>query len=67
MEKHELELVPSTCTMSYNVLLHDSTRQARTLPILKDLEDIREVDLRGTSSFTEASNGTRGCALGEHA
>jgi hypothetical protein len=26
MEKHELELVTSTCTMSYNVLLHDCTR-----------------------------------------
>jgi hypothetical protein len=26
MEKQELELVTSTCTMSYNVLLHDCTR-----------------------------------------
>jgi hypothetical protein len=26
MEKHELELVTSTCTMSCNVLLHDCTR-----------------------------------------
>jgi hypothetical protein len=28
MEKHELELVTSTCTMSCNVLLHDYTRRA---------------------------------------
>jgi hypothetical protein len=28
MEKHELELVTSTCTMSYNVLLHDFTRHS---------------------------------------
>jgi hypothetical protein len=27
MENHELDLVTSTCTMSYNVLLHEFTRQ----------------------------------------
>jgi hypothetical protein len=29
MEKHELELVTSTCTMPCNVLLHDCTRHRR--------------------------------------
>jgi hypothetical protein len=37
MEKHELELVTSTNTMPYNVLLLDYTRHARTLPLLTDL------------------------------
>jgi hypothetical protein len=37
MEKHELELVTSTFTMSCNVLLHDCTRHTRTLPLLTDL------------------------------
>jgi hypothetical protein len=37
MEKHELELVTSTCTMSCNVLLQDCTRHTRTLPLLTDL------------------------------
>jgi hypothetical protein len=30
MEKHELELVMSTCTMSCNVLLRDCTRHTNT-------------------------------------
>ena len=38
MEKHELELVTSICTMSCNVLLHDYTRHTRTLPLLTDIE-----------------------------
>jgi hypothetical protein len=67
MEKHELELVTSTCTMFCNVLLHDYTRNIRTLPLLIDLEEIREVDLRGLYSFTKAINGTQECALGERA
>jgi hypothetical protein len=37
-EKHELELVTSTYTMSCNVVLHDCTRHTRTLPLLTDLE-----------------------------
>jgi hypothetical protein len=54
MEKHELELVKSTCTMSCKVLLHDCTRHTHTLPLLNDLEDNREADLRGLGSFIEA-------------
>jgi hypothetical protein len=34
MEKHELEQVTSTYTMSCNVLLQDYTRHTRTLPLL---------------------------------
>jgi hypothetical protein len=37
MEKHELELVMSTCTICCNVLLHDCTRHTRILPLLTDL------------------------------
>jgi hypothetical protein len=37
MEKHELELVTSTNTMSCNVLLQDFTRHTRTLPLLTDM------------------------------
>jgi hypothetical protein len=62
MEKHELDLVRSTRTMFYNVLLRDITRHTRTLPLSADLEDNREADLRGLSSFTEAVIGTRECA-----
>jgi hypothetical protein len=47
MEKHELELVLSTCTLSCNVLLHDCTRHTRTLPLLTYLE----VAARQTSVF----------------
>jgi hypothetical protein len=65
MEKHEYELVTSTCTMCRNVRLHDYTRHTRTLPLLNDLEDIREADLCRLSYFTEAINGTRECALDE--
>jgi hypothetical protein len=36
-------------------------------PIYTDLEDSREVDLRGLSSFNEAITGTQECALGERA
>jgi hypothetical protein len=67
MEKHELELVTSTCTMLCNVLLQDCTRHTRTLPLLRDLWGRREADLRGQSSLTEAVNGTQECALGERA
>jgi hypothetical protein len=31
MEKHELELVTSTCAMSYNELLHGCTRHINNL------------------------------------
>jgi hypothetical protein len=38
MEKHELELVTSTCTMSYNVLLQDYTRHTEEgLVVLREL------------------------------
>jgi hypothetical protein len=37
LETHELEYVTSTCTMSCNVLFHDCTRHARTLPLLTDM------------------------------
>jgi hypothetical protein len=67
MEKHELELVTSTCTMSFSVLLQDYTRHTRTLPLLIDLCGRREADLRGLSSFTEAVTGTQECALGKRA
>jgi hypothetical protein len=62
MEKHELDLVSSSCTMSCNVLLQDCTRHTRTLPPLTDLEDNREADLRGLGPFTEAFTGTQECA-----
>jgi hypothetical protein len=52
MEKHELELVKSTCTMLCNVLLHDCTRHTRTLPLLTNLDDSREADFRCLSSFS---------------
>jgi hypothetical protein len=67
MEKHELELGTSTCTISCKVLLHDCTRHTRTLPLLTDLAGRREADLRGLSSFTEAFTGTQECALGKRA
>jgi hypothetical protein len=59
MEKHELELVTSTCTMTCNVLLQDYTRHTHTLPLLRDLCGRREADLRGQSSFTEAVLGLK--------
>jgi hypothetical protein len=31
MEKHELDLVTSTCTMSYNVLMRDCTRHTNII------------------------------------
>jgi hypothetical protein len=67
MEKRELELVTTKCTMSCNALLHDCTRHTRTLPLLTNLEDNREAYLRGLSSFTETVIGTHECALGERA
>jgi hypothetical protein len=67
MEKHELELVTSTYTMSCNVLLQDCTRHTRTLQILTDQGGRREADLRGLSSFTKAVTRTRGCELGKRA
>jgi hypothetical protein len=61
MEKHEMDLVASTCIiMSYNVLLHEYTRHTRTLPLLKDLEVSHEADLRGIGSFSEAAIRTHG-------
>jgi hypothetical protein len=55
MEKHELELESSTCTLSCNIVLQDCTRHTRTLPfILTEIEDSREANLRGLSSFIEA-------------
>jgi hypothetical protein len=53
--------------MSCNVLLHDYFRHTRTLPLLTDLEESREADLRGLSSFLEAFTRTREWALGERA
>jgi hypothetical protein len=67
MEKHELELVTSTCTMSGNVLLQNCTRHTRTLPLLTDLRGRREADLRGQSAITKGATGTEECALGERA
>jgi hypothetical protein len=58
MEKRELELVTSTCTMSYNVLLPDCTHHTRTLPLLTDLRGYRETNLRGLSPFTEPATRT---------
>jgi hypothetical protein len=67
MEKHELDLVTSICTMSCDVMLQESTRHTRTLPLLTYLEESRETDLRGLGSGIEAVNGTHECALGERA
>jgi hypothetical protein len=67
MEKHELDLVTNTCTISCNyVLLQDFTRHTRTLPFLTNLEGSREADLRGLSPFTDIVTGTQDCALGVH-
>jgi hypothetical protein len=54
MEKHEMDFVTSSCTMSCNVLLHDYTSQTRTLPLFTNIKASREADLRGLSSFTQA-------------
>jgi hypothetical protein len=59
MEKHELELVTSTCTMPCNMLLQDCTRHNRTLPLLKDFEDNREAGLCGLSSLIDAVTRTQ--------
>jgi hypothetical protein len=67
MEKQELKLVTSTCTISCNVLLQDCTRHTRNLPFLTNLRGRREADLRGLSSFTKAVFGTHECALSERA
>jgi hypothetical protein len=67
MEKHELDLVTSTYTMSCNVLLHDYTRHTRTLPLLTNFEVSCKANLRGLLSFIEAITGTRECAHGERA
>jgi hypothetical protein len=48
-------------------MLHDCTGRTRTLPLLTNLEESREADLRGLRSFTEAITGTQECALGERA
>jgi hypothetical protein len=40
--------------MSCNVLLYYCTRHNRTLPLLMDLQDNREADLRGLGPFTKA-------------
>jgi hypothetical protein len=45
--------------------LYDCTRHTRTLPLLTNLEDIREADLRGLGFFTKAVAVTQECALGE--
>jgi hypothetical protein len=65
MEKHELDLVTSICTMSCNVRLQDYARHTRTLPLLIYLEVIRKADLHGLCSFIEAITWTRECALGK--
>jgi hypothetical protein len=68
MEKHELNLVTSTCIMLCNAVLQDCTRHTRTLPLLTYLEATREADLRGQGSLTEVVvTETRECALGERA
>jgi hypothetical protein len=67
MEKRESDLATSTCTMLCSVLLQDCTRHTRTLPLLTDLEDNREADLRGLGSFADAVTRTRECAVGERA
>jgi hypothetical protein len=67
MEKHELESVTSTNTMSCNVLLQDCTRHTRTLPLLTDLEAAVRQTSVVLGSFTEAVTGTQECALGERA
>jgi hypothetical protein len=54
MEEHELEFVTSTCTMFCNVLLQECTRHTRALPLLTNLEDNSEDDLRCEGSFIEA-------------
>jgi hypothetical protein len=38
MEKHDLEFVTSTRTMSCNIFLRDCTRHTRTLPLLTNVE-----------------------------
>jgi hypothetical protein len=67
MEKRELDLVTSTCTMSCNVLLHECTCHTCTLPLLTYLEASSETHLRGLGSFIEAVIETRECAMGEPA
>jgi hypothetical protein len=67
MAEHELAFLTSTCTMSFNVLLHDNTRHTRTLPLLTDLEFAARQTSVALSSFTEAVTGTQECALGERA
>jgi hypothetical protein len=67
MEKHELELVASICTMFSDVLLQENTRHTRTLPLLGDLEASCETDLRDLGPLTKAITLTQGCALGERA
>jgi hypothetical protein len=69
LEKHELELVTSTCTMSCHAM-HCCMNVLASLsypPLLTDLEDNREVDVRGLGSFTKAVNGPQKYALGERA
>jgi hypothetical protein len=53
--------------MSCNVLMNECTRHTRTLTLLTDLDDSREADLRGLSSFIETLIETQECALGERA
>jgi hypothetical protein len=65
LEKHELDLVTSTCIISCNVLLQYCTRHTRTLSLLMDLKDSREANLRGLGSYIEAINGSRECAMDE--
>jgi hypothetical protein len=68
VEKHELESVTSTFTMSCNVLLQDCTRHTRTLPHLTNVEAAARQTSLVLGSFTEATIiGTQECALGERA
>jgi hypothetical protein len=60
MEKHDFDLITSTCTMSY-------CRIVLVPPLLTNLEASREGYLRGLGSFIEANTGTRKCVLGKRA
>jgi hypothetical protein len=53
MEKHELELVTSTCTMSCNVLLHDCTRHNKlVVPEVRRVVTNRNINRGGNVPYT---------------
>jgi hypothetical protein len=53
--------------MSCNVLLHDSPRHTRTLPLLIDYASRNASFRGGLGSFTEAIDETHECAMGKRA